>query len=94
MSRTLTMPVPVGTINLQTGHVNEDDVALYQAIGPDQADLPSTTGRRSDPPEFRLDGCDHQWEVHQEDSQVVEVPLEEEDSLEVGDSQEAEDHPH
>jgi hypothetical protein len=52
MSRTLTMPVPVGTIDPQTGHTNEDDVALYQAIGPDQADPPSTTGRRSDPPQI------------------------------------------
>jgi hypothetical protein len=51
MSCTLTMPVPVGTINPQTGHVNEDDVALFRAIGPDQADPPSVTGRRSDPPQ-------------------------------------------
>jgi hypothetical protein len=29
MSHTITMPVPVGTIDPQTGHVNEDDVALY-----------------------------------------------------------------
>jgi hypothetical protein len=29
MSQTLTMPVPAGTINPKTGHVNEDDVALY-----------------------------------------------------------------
>jgi hypothetical protein len=29
MSHTITMPVPAGTINPQTGHVNEDDVALY-----------------------------------------------------------------
>jgi hypothetical protein len=29
MSHTLTMPVPVGTINPVTGHVDEDDVALY-----------------------------------------------------------------
>jgi hypothetical protein len=50
MSRTLTMPVPVGTINPDTGHVNEDDIALYRAIGPDQADPPSTQGRRSEPP--------------------------------------------
>jgi hypothetical protein len=50
MSCTLTMPVPVGTINLQTGYVNEDDVALYRAIGPDQADPPSTQGWRSKPP--------------------------------------------
>jgi hypothetical protein len=50
MSNMLTMPVPVGTIDLRTGHVNEDNVALYRAIGPDQADPPSTTGRRSNPP--------------------------------------------
>jgi hypothetical protein len=50
MSHTLTMPVPVGTINPQTGHVNEDDIALYRVIGLDQADPPSTTGRRSDHP--------------------------------------------
>jgi hypothetical protein len=50
MSNTLTMPVPTGTINPVTGHVNEDDVALFQAIGPDQADPPSTQGRRSEPP--------------------------------------------
>jgi hypothetical protein len=29
MSHTLTMPVPVGTIDPRTGHVNEDDVALF-----------------------------------------------------------------
>jgi hypothetical protein len=52
MSRTLTMPVPMGTINPNTGHVNEDDVALYRAIGPDQADPPSTQGRRSEPPQI------------------------------------------
>jgi hypothetical protein len=50
MSNTLTMEIPVGTINQTTGHVNEDDVALYQAIGPDQPDPPSMVGRRSDPP--------------------------------------------
>jgi hypothetical protein len=50
MSRTLTMPVPAGTINPVTGHINEDDVALFRAIGPDQADPPSTQGRRSKPP--------------------------------------------
>jgi hypothetical protein len=50
MSHTITMPVPAGTINPITGHVNEDDVALYQAIGLDQADPPSTQGRRSEPP--------------------------------------------
>jgi hypothetical protein len=52
MSHTLTIPVPVGTIDPHTGHINEDDVTLYQAIGPDQADPPSTTGRRSDPPQI------------------------------------------
>jgi hypothetical protein len=52
MSNTITMPVPVGTIDPRTGHINEDDVALYQAIGPDQADPPSTTGRKSDPPQI------------------------------------------
>jgi hypothetical protein len=50
MSHTLTMPVPVGTINPITGHINEDDAALFQAIGPDQADPPSTQGQRSEPP--------------------------------------------
>jgi hypothetical protein len=29
MSNMLTMPVPVGTINQQTGHIDADDVALY-----------------------------------------------------------------
>jgi hypothetical protein len=29
MSHTITMTVPMGTINPQTGHVNEDDVALF-----------------------------------------------------------------
>jgi hypothetical protein len=50
MSHTITMPVPTSTINPITGHVNEDDAALYWAIGPDQADPPSTHGRRSEPP--------------------------------------------
>jgi hypothetical protein len=39
MSNTLT--VPAGTINPVTGHVNEDDAALFRAIGPDQPDPPS-----------------------------------------------------
>jgi hypothetical protein len=39
MSNTLT--IPTGTINPATGHVNEDNAALYRAIGPDQPDLPS-----------------------------------------------------
>jgi hypothetical protein len=41
MSNTLTMEVPAGTINPITGHINPDDAALYQAIGPDQPDQPS-----------------------------------------------------
>jgi hypothetical protein len=49
MSHTLTMPVPAGTINPITRHINEDDAALFRAIGPDQADPPSTQGRRSEP---------------------------------------------
>jgi hypothetical protein len=39
MSNTLT--IPTGTINPVTGHVNEDDAALFRAIGPDQPDPPS-----------------------------------------------------
>jgi hypothetical protein len=39
MSNTLT--IPTGTINTVTGHVNEDDAALFRAIGPDQPDPPS-----------------------------------------------------
>jgi hypothetical protein len=45
MSNTLTMEVPVGTINPITGHVNaDDDAALFRAIGPDQPDPPSVGG--------------------------------------------------
>jgi hypothetical protein len=44
MSRTLTTEVPAGTINPITGHVNDDDAALYRAIGPDQPDPPSVGG--------------------------------------------------
>jgi hypothetical protein len=44
MSRTLTAEVPAGTINPTTGHVNDDDAVLYQAIGPDQPDPPSVGG--------------------------------------------------
>jgi hypothetical protein len=44
MSCTLTAEVPAGTINPITGHVNDDDTALYRAIGPDQPDLPSIGG--------------------------------------------------
>jgi hypothetical protein len=44
MSRTLTTEVPAGTINPVTGHVNDDDAALFQAIGPDQPDPPSVGG--------------------------------------------------
>jgi hypothetical protein len=44
MSHTLTAEVPAGTINPITGHVNDDDVALFRAIGPDQPDPPSVGG--------------------------------------------------
>jgi hypothetical protein len=44
MSNTLTMEVPAGTINPNTGHVDIDDVTLYRAIGPDQPDPPSVGG--------------------------------------------------
>jgi hypothetical protein len=44
MSNTLTMEVPAGTINPITGHVDADDAALFQAIGPDQPDPPSVSG--------------------------------------------------
>jgi hypothetical protein len=44
MSNTLTMEVPAGTINPVTGHVDADDAALFQAIGPDQPDPPSISG--------------------------------------------------
>jgi hypothetical protein len=44
MSNTLTMEVPVGTINPITGHVDADDAALFRAIGPDQPDPPSLSG--------------------------------------------------
>jgi hypothetical protein len=44
MSNTLTMEIPAGTINPTTGHVDADDAALYQAIGPDQPDPPSVGG--------------------------------------------------
>jgi hypothetical protein len=44
MSNTLTMEVPVGTINPTTGHVDADDAALFRAIGPDQPDPPSISG--------------------------------------------------
>jgi hypothetical protein len=44
MSNTLTMEVPAGTINPNTGHVDADDAALFRAIGPDQPDPPSISG--------------------------------------------------
>jgi hypothetical protein len=44
MSNTLTMTAPAGTINPVTGHVNDDDAALFRAIGPDQPDPPSVGG--------------------------------------------------
>jgi hypothetical protein len=100
MSHTITMPVPAGTINPVTGHVDEDDVALYRAIGPDQADPPSTQGRRSKPPRIPFGGYDPPWEDHQgdfqaveEDSQAVDSQAVEEDSQAVEDPQE-EDHQH
>jgi hypothetical protein len=44
MSNTLTMEVPAGTINPTTGHIDDDDAALFRAIGPDQPDPPSIGG--------------------------------------------------
>jgi hypothetical protein len=44
MSNTLTINAPAGTINQITGHVNDDDAALFRAIGPDQPDPPSIGG--------------------------------------------------
>jgi hypothetical protein len=44
MSCTLTTEVAAGTINPITGHVNDDDAALFRAIGPDQPDPPSVGG--------------------------------------------------
>jgi hypothetical protein len=44
MSNTLTVEAPAGTINPITGHVNDDDAALFRAIGPDQPDPPSISG--------------------------------------------------
>jgi hypothetical protein len=44
MSNTLTVEVPAGTINPVMGHVNDDDAALFRAIGPDQPDPPSVGG--------------------------------------------------
>jgi hypothetical protein len=44
MSNTLTIEAPAGTINPVTGHVNDDDAALFRAIGPDQPDPPSVGG--------------------------------------------------
>jgi hypothetical protein len=44
MSNTLTISAPAGTINQITGHVNDDDAALFRAIGPDQPDPPSVGG--------------------------------------------------
>jgi hypothetical protein len=67
MSNTLTMEVRAGTINPTMGHVDADNAALYQAIGPDQPDPPSIGGtdrtmhvpfgwirpQRQEPPETR-----------------------------------------
>jgi hypothetical protein len=44
MSNTLTINAPAGNINPITGHVNDDDAALFRAIGPDQPDPPSVGG--------------------------------------------------
>jgi hypothetical protein len=44
MSNTLTISAPAGTINPITGHVNDDDAALFRAIGPDHPDPPSVGG--------------------------------------------------
>jgi hypothetical protein len=44
MSNTLTINAPAGTINQITGHVNDDDAALFRAIGPGQPDPPSVGG--------------------------------------------------
>jgi hypothetical protein len=44
MSNTLTMEIPAGTINPTMGHVDANDAALFWAMGPDQADPPSTHG--------------------------------------------------
>jgi hypothetical protein len=44
MSNTLTMEVPAGTINPIMGHVNDDNAALFRAIGPNQPDPPSVSG--------------------------------------------------
>jgi hypothetical protein len=53
MSRTITMEQSAGIINPHTGHMemlmNPDDVVLYRAIGPDQADPPSDRGCRASP---------------------------------------------
>jgi uncharacterized membrane protein YgcG len=43
MSQTATIAIQAGTINPETGHVTtDDDIALYRAIGPDQADPPTS----------------------------------------------------
>jgi hypothetical protein len=44
MSNTLTINAPTETINPTTGHINDDDAALFRAIGPDQPDPPSVGG--------------------------------------------------
>jgi hypothetical protein len=46
MSTTLTMEVPAGPINQTTGHINEDDVTLYRAIGPDQLNPTQHNGKK------------------------------------------------
>jgi hypothetical protein len=44
---TATITEPTGTINPVTGHVDDDEAAIFRAIGPDQPDPPSITGRNS-----------------------------------------------
>jgi hypothetical protein len=44
MSNTLTINAPAETISPITGHINDDDAALFRAIGPDQPDPPSVGG--------------------------------------------------
>jgi hypothetical protein len=84
MSRTITMPVPTGTINPVTGHVNEDDIALYWAIGPDQGILQVHKEEEASRQESPSDGFDLPWEDHQGDFQAVgeDSPAVEEDPQE------------
>jgi hypothetical protein len=53
MSHTMTMEIPMGTINPVTGHMedptNADDAALYRAIGPNCADPPPFARQQPSP---------------------------------------------